>query len=111
MVWGEKWRTPSKKDFDELKKKDNIKTTITYDDYYNSGSSCKVKGVEIVGKNDEVLFLLYSYRKDNHIYYSNGYWASTSYNSTMANYLKCSPLSNGTSKKSEARCIKPIMNK
>lgn len=111
MVWGEKWRTPSKKDFDELRKKDNIKSATTYDDYYNSGSVCKVKGVEIVGKNDEALFLLYSYRKDNHTYYSNGYWSSTSYNSSSANYLTSPALSITTGKKSGTKCIKPIMNK
>ena len=111
MVWGEKWRTPSKKDFDELKKKDNIKSATTYDDYYNSGSVCKVKGVEIVGKNDEILFLLHSYRRDNHTYYSNGYWSSTSYNSSSANYLTSPALSITTGKKSGTKCIKPIMNK
>lgn len=111
MVWGEKWRTPSKKDFDELKKKDNIKSATTYDDYYNSGSVCKVKGVEIVGKNDEILFLLHSYRRDNHTYYSNGYWSSTSYNSSSANCLAIPSLNNTTGKKSGTKCIKPIMNK
>lgn len=108
-AWGKKWRIPSKKDFEELKNKDNIKTIISYENYYNN-SYCKVKGVEVVGKNDEVLFFLDRYEQDNHTYYCNGYWTSTPFSSTEAYYFYSFGWDlgyNGT--KSSILCIKPVM--
>ena len=108
-AWGKKWRIPSKKDFEELKNSENIKTIISYENYYNN-SYCKVKGVEVVGKNDEVLFFLDRYQQDNHTYYSNGYWTSTPFSSTEAYFFSSSAWDlgyNGT--KSSTRCIKPVM--
>lgn len=109
---GEKWRTPSKKDFEEL---NSIKTRVYYNDGYNSnsGSYDKIKGLEFIGKNDESLLFIYSYRQDGGKLYGHGYWTSTPGSSSKATAIYSNSswgFSSGVGK-SEAKCIKPIMNK
>ena len=112
VAWGKKWRIPSEKDFEEL---NSIKTRVYYKIGYNSdsGSYDNIEGMEFIGKNDESLLFIYRYRQDGGYLTGDGYWTSTPSSSSRAvavYYHSCWEISHGLGK-SEARCIKPIMNK
>ena len=112
QAWGDKWRTPGAENFLEIGEKDwgrrvNVKDIRSHVDYEISGSSYKVEGTKIIGKNDEELILVsnFGHRAE--------YWTSTPCSETDA-YYGCLVLDNGevrTGSKYRTFCIRPIMKK
>lgn len=114
QAWGDKWRTPGAENYREIGEIDwgrkvNVKDIWNDFDYYINGSSYMVQGTKIIGKNDEVLFLV------NNDGGSRGeYWTSTPRSETEA-YYACLVWGLGcdvrTGPKTMTFSIRPIMKK